>query len=145
MNWVDLFFTPRGRVGRGLFWAIFGAWLGIDLLLRGGISAAARWSGNEVFVALLFWGWLSFTCITYFPMLALGIKRLHDIGRSGWWMALPVGTSAAAVLMMIALFRQQLGSALVLLPLTLLLGAGSLVTLVFWLLPGDDDNAHGVA
>lgn len=146
MNLVTLFFSPRGRVGRGTFWTIILIWLGLDVLLRAGISAAARWSGDEVVVALFFWAWIVYSLATYFPMLAVSIKRLHDTGRSGYWMALPIGATASAFLMITAIFRQALGSMLLLMLLCGLLSFGSLVLLWFWGQPGDEGyNEYGAA
>lgn len=33
--------------------------------------------------------WIPFL-ITFIPMLASAIRRLHDVGRSGWWVLVPV-------------------------------------------------------
>lgn len=146
MNWVSLLLSPTGRVGRGVFWAFVGGWFALDAVFRGAISAAARWSGNEVVVAVFFWLWIVFTLATYFPIIALAIKRLHDTGRSGYWMGLPIGATASGVLLIAAIFRQSLGSLLLLSLLCIVLGFGSLVLLYFWIQPGDDGrNEYGDA
>jgi len=47
------------------------------------------------------------------PGLAIGVRRLHDTGKSGWWMLLA------------------------------LTGVGAIVLLVFFILDSDDDNKYG--
>lgn len=36
----------------------------------------------------------AFQAITFIPGLALGVRRLHDIGKSGWWMLLGIAAAA---------------------------------------------------
>ena len=48
-----------------------------------------------------YWWWVLFTALvaiiplsilaTFIPSLALASRRLHDIGKSGWWQILPLG------------------------------------------------------
>ena len=33
--------------------------------------------------------WL-FTAATFFPAIAVGARRLHDVGKSGWWQLLVI-------------------------------------------------------
>jgi uncharacterized membrane protein YhaH (DUF805 family) len=37
------------------------------------------------------------TLVFFIPSLAVSVRRLHDIGRSGWWYLLPVGALIAWV------------------------------------------------
>jgi uncharacterized membrane protein YhaH (DUF805 family) len=53
--------------------------------LRGSVSLVAAFTGDERVVAIAFWAWVAFGVVTYFPMTALLVKRLHDTGRSGAW------------------------------------------------------------
>lgn len=32
--------------------------------------------------------WVALFCVTLLPTLAIGARRLHDVGRSGWWLIL---------------------------------------------------------
>jgi uncharacterized membrane protein YhaH (DUF805 family) len=84
----DLFFSYEGKIGRTDFWVaqiflgviVFVAVLigiGIDELLYPnllGLFGVAVW-----FLAMIFGMWCS---------LVLQIKRLHDLGKSGWWLLL---------------------------------------------------------
>lgn len=40
-----------------------------------------------------------FSLAMFLPMLAAGWRRLHDTGRSGWWLLMPLGVSLAAGLL----------------------------------------------
>lgn len=65
-----------GRSRRAEFWSF---WL-ITMLI--GI-VASRWDGmlfdnNEFFEGLV-------NLIFFLPTISVGARRLHDIGRSGWW------------------------------------------------------------
>lgn len=46
-------------------------------------------------LVLLFDQWvdIAFTIVTFVPYLAVGVRRLHDTGRSGWnllWVVIPI-------------------------------------------------------
>jgi uncharacterized membrane protein YhaH (DUF805 family) len=78
IDWPSLLFSPNGRISRRYFWVGLGIWL------------AASWLAWLIpsFIApllayLLTWIW---ACVS--------IKRLHDMGRSGWLIVAPfiVGT-----------------------------------------------------
>jgi uncharacterized membrane protein YhaH (DUF805 family) len=38
--------------------------------------------------------------VTFIPSLAVGVRRLHDTDRTGWWMLLPILPYAAAFAML---------------------------------------------
>lgn len=146
MNPIELFFSTRGRVGRGLYWACIGGWIAIDLALRGALAAVSHWSSNEALAAVFFWAWVGFSIVTYFPLTALVIKRLHDAGRSGWWTIFQHGMLACLMLVVIAVARMALGSMLMWMVLLLACSVGVLIVFVFTLLPGDDGhNEYGIA
>ncbi len=146
MNLTELFFTPRGRVARGKYWMIFGIWLLLDAALRGAMGLASVWSGNEVVVAVFFWAWVSYSVVTIFPMTALSIKRLHDSGRSGYWMLAPIGCQVSLVMMLVTIFQGNFGSTLLYVGLLLITSLLSLVVFIFLLLAGEDgSNEYGFA
>jgi uncharacterized membrane protein YhaH (DUF805 family) len=145
MDLVQLFFTTQGRVGRGKYWAIIGIWFLLDLLFRGGVSAAANWSGDEVVVAIFYWSFLVFSAASYFPITAVAVKRLHDAGYSGYWMMFQHGFILSLVLMLVAVSKMALGSLLFLSIILLLCGLGMLVGLILTLLPSTGANEHDFA
>lgn len=75
----NLLFSHHGRVGRGLWW-----FMQVTLWLFGVITL---WVYHEfgfhdaVFGAIL-------TLVLFVIRLKLNIKRLHDRGKSGWWLLL---------------------------------------------------------
>src|SRR5579862_3389043 len=74
---VSLFFSFRGRVGRGDFW--YAALVVLSALAVFDVAMDRLFDRSLpiVLVAAIVWS-----------LLALGIKRYHDIGRSGWWLLL---------------------------------------------------------
>ena len=70
MDWKSLFFSAEGRIGRQVFW--------IGWLMLLGAHVVAGWIpliGQVIALAAIF-AWV-----------CLCTKRLHDMGRSGWWQA----------------------------------------------------------
>lgn len=73
MDWKSLFFSAEGRIGRQAFW--------IGWLMLLGAHVVAGWIpliGQVIALAAIF-AWV-----------CLCAKRLHDMGRSGWWQLLPI-------------------------------------------------------
>ena len=72
-------------------------------------------SGLFTILLVIFWIlWIIVVIALYIPLLAVGCRRLHDRGQSGW------------------------------LQLLLLVPCGNIVLLVFWVLEGTPgDNAYG--
>ena len=87
VNFVELLCSTHGRVGRGLYWSCIGIWFVIDIILRVSVNVVSAFTHNENVIAIAFWAWFCFGIVTYFPMMALQVKRLHDVGRSGYWTA----------------------------------------------------------
>lgn len=81
---MDKYFTFSGRARRSEFW-----WFYVFTLL-------ANWAATVAFAATfnnpaainIMINLVSL--IFLFPTLAVGSRRLHDIGKSGWWMLLPL-------------------------------------------------------
>ena len=75
--WRSLF-TARGRISRGRFWTVT-ALCWIAQIMGGAVAAA---SGDSPFATVL----AGVIVLAAFPInLFATIKRLHDMGRSGWW------------------------------------------------------------
>ncbi len=71
MNFANLMFSPHGRIGRSKFWV---GWL---ILLAGNVLAGLLpIVGSILSIALLYVG----VCVYG--------KRLHDMGKSAWWLLL---------------------------------------------------------
>lgn len=106
MNWGTVFFGFAGRLNRAKYWFVVLAnaivWAAVVLiaqLLRDSVETievmgqTAFAFGVTGITALLFSAWTG---------LAVGVKRLHDRGKSGWWILLfwlvPLALSAVAAL-----------------------------------------------
>lgn len=77
MTWVTLLFSPEGRINRLHFWL---SWL--VLFGFGFVMALIPVLGHFVLL-------LSLYC-----HICVYSKRLHDMGRSGWWQILPFLTGS---------------------------------------------------
>lgn len=123
-----------GRASRSEFWAFL---LFVTLL-----TAAAHYadgtSGRDVTIALnMGMIELSVTLALLLPSITVGVRRLHDSGKSGWWMMLVylpwLATLAAGTNQ--ALLIAASGAFL----------AGGIAWIVLLLLPGDaGENAFGM-
>jgi uncharacterized membrane protein YhaH (DUF805 family) len=90
---LALYFSPKGRIGRATFWRhgvlalVLLDIVGIALLQIAGMDGDYA---QRLVELLLLW-----------PALVISIKRWHDIGRSGWFVAInlvpAVGQIAALV------------------------------------------------
>ena len=73
--YIDAFkhyFDFQGRTGRKAFW-YFVLWNFI-------ISFVLSWISKDLANV--------YSLIVLIPSLAIGVRRLHDIGKSGWWILL---------------------------------------------------------
>lgn len=73
---------PRGRIARGRFVVSFAILLALGYVLVQGLDATLGEMAGTVVVALLLW-----------LAAMLSARRLHDTGRSAWWLmvfAVPV-------------------------------------------------------
>ena len=144
-----------GRAGRREFWLfmlvhyIIGAVLSaVDLMVFfGGSIDRILDESFPLFPITTIYGLL-----VLIPGLALSVRRLHDIGRSGWWQALVAFWPLTGVFGFLVAALDESGSsaeALALpgiLTLISLIAAviGSIILLVFAVRKGDDgDNAYG--
>lgn len=84
-SWTRLF-SFRGRAGRGEYWRL----LGLSVLAGVGISALALVPGGQVIGVPL-------SLAANVVQWAVIARRLHDLGRSGWWQvpATALGMAAA--------------------------------------------------
>jgi uncharacterized membrane protein YhaH (DUF805 family) len=97
-------FNGRSRRSEFWLWILFRILLGMVL----GIGALA-WLAPvlpqvhdhpEMFLPRYFTVWPSFTLINlalFIPTLAVGVRRLHDINRSGWWIIMPIVVAMVGV------------------------------------------------
>jgi uncharacterized membrane protein YhaH (DUF805 family) len=88
-------FCYTGRVSRKDYWMAV-LWYAISVLISGVVAILFKLPmGLPFFVQEVILGWLFYIIIlalvlyvmcSFFVFLALGVRRIHDIGLSGWWM-----------------------------------------------------------
>ena len=121
---ISKFATFDGRATRSEFWwfYLFAALVGfigyVPILILTVIGASSNDGAiSSIFTILtaIFWIlWFIVVIALYIPLLAVGSRRLHDRGQSGW------------------------------LQLLLLVPCGNIVLIVFWVMEGTPgDNAYG--
>ena len=88
MNWylkvLKQYADFSGRARRTEFWMfiLFNAIIGLALIMVGAIAAAISNSGSTFFIGIVLLCIYNLAIII--PSLAVIVRRLHDIGKSGW-------------------------------------------------------------
>ncbi|WP_447927718.1 DUF805 domain-containing protein [Vreelandella sp. EE27] len=85
-----------------------------------------------------------FSLVIILPTLSISVRRLHDTGRRGWWLLLPVVLLLlwfVLVIMFTQVALSTAGQAMFYVSLT----ASYIVILVFHVLPSHGDNRFGPA
>ena len=79
MNWyLDAwknYANFKGRARRKAYWMFVLIWLIAAMIL---VAIDNALGTNGIFAGLYF-------LASFVPLLALAVRRLHDIGKSGWW------------------------------------------------------------
>jgi uncharacterized membrane protein YhaH (DUF805 family) len=94
MDWTTLLFSFQGRINRGKYWLAVLIYVVVWVVF---VAAVFMWIGgmniDNLFsfagAGLLIWliGFILFVAGLW-SGLAIGIKRLHDRDKSGWWILL---------------------------------------------------------
>ena len=87
----EKFFKLNGRAPRVEFWCfmLFSLLLNIALTLVDSLPILPIDIASIV------------SLVMFFPSLAVTVRRLHDLDRSGWYIAIPVGAVLVAALLLI--------------------------------------------
>ncbi|ODA65967.1 hypothetical protein A7A08_03110 [Methyloligella halotolerans] len=98
MDLKHLYLTLRGRIGRQTFWMamipLFVAYWVASILIH---VMAASMAGNQVMGALASGMIMVVSAAFLIGFIAVCVKRLHDRGKSGWWMAGLYAVSLAGI------------------------------------------------
>jgi len=94
MEWTTLLFSFTGRINRGRYWlavliytAVWTTFIAASLVWLGGLDIDNLFSFAGAGLVIWLIGFLLFIVLTW-SGLAVGIKRLHDRDKSGWWILL---------------------------------------------------------
>ncbi len=94
MDWTTLFLSFKGRLNRGRYWLavltfmlVWGIYFLSILTWLGGFDTDTLLQSTGAAVAILLVGAVLFLLILW-SGLAVGVKRLHDREKSGWWILL---------------------------------------------------------
>lgn len=94
------FFAISGRLGRMRF-VTYGLISAILIMMVGGIAAAVLIPLNPVFSAAIY---MAILLASMIYGISLYVRRLHDLGRSGWWSLLMMTPLLNLVLLIYVLF-----------------------------------------
>ncbi len=88
----------QGRSSRGAYW-----WVTLGfVLLSVGVNILAAIAGDAGFlVAILGLALLLFSLASIIPGLALAFRRLHDTGRSAWWLLIGLIPLVGAIVLIV--------------------------------------------
>ena len=91
-------FSGRAPRSEYWWWVLFGALLGAGVgAVAGMVDAVA---GTKIFVSIAD---IVLSLGLLLPNLAVAVRRLHDLNRSGWWLALLYGLLLALLVVVIVL------------------------------------------
>ena len=79
------YFSFNGRSSRREFWSLYLIWCAVDLMV-----VLIRPGSFENLIETIYTTSVFSYLIFFFPILGASIRRLHDIGKSGWWCICPV-------------------------------------------------------
>jgi uncharacterized membrane protein YhaH (DUF805 family) len=94
MNWTTLLFSFKGRINRGKYWlavliymAVWTTFIAVSLVWLGGLNIdnLLSFAGAGLLIWLV---GLVLLVLETWSGLAVGVKRLHDRNKSGWWILL---------------------------------------------------------
>jgi uncharacterized membrane protein YhaH (DUF805 family) len=81
MNFVNLFISPSGRINRAKFWIAILIFTVVNLLNAGMVLFTDGGTGVVILNGIV-------TLLVAASGVLVGIKRLHDRNKSGWWVLL---------------------------------------------------------
>ncbi len=109
------YFEFNGRSSRTEYWHIFFLWIILTLCIEIIDASSHNLLIEDYWVSDKHPGFLGSnlhllcSVISTVPFISLGVRRLHDIGRSGWWYLLTFTIIGILVLLFWAIEESQKG------------------------------------
>ena len=106
MNWylevLKKYAVFSGRARRKEYWMffLFNIIIVVVLGFIEGVIGLAPESDQSVLAML-------YSLAVFLPGLAVGIRRLHDTGRSGWWLLLAIIPIVGAIILLVFLVQDS--------------------------------------
>ena len=100
MNWylevLRKYAVFDGRARRTEFWLffLFNCIIALVLSIIEAIVGIAPIAGASILGSL-------YMLVVFIPYLAVGVRRLHDTGRSGWWMLIYIMPLIGAIVLLV--------------------------------------------
>jgi uncharacterized membrane protein YhaH (DUF805 family) len=101
VNWfliaLKKYATFEGRAQRSEYWyfVLFYVLIYIGLAILDGLMSGFSRSGSMGILAAIF------SLAMFVPSLAVGVRRLHDTGRSGWWLLIALIPLIGAIVLLV--------------------------------------------
>ena len=95
INWSNLLFGFSGRINRAKWWLTVLVTVIINIL----VSVTTNAVQSTAIIGII--GLISFV-VVFWIYLAAGVKRLHDLNRTGAWLVVFLGTPVVAMIFLIA-------------------------------------------
>ncbi|MGB5598315.1 MAG: DUF805 domain-containing protein [Thiothrix litoralis] len=99
-------FTGRGSRSEYWYYTLVNLIIFAIFMILLNVAGASGVTELAMGAAILF---LLYALATLIPSIAVAVRRLHDTGRSGWWMLLAVVPIASLVLLVFMVLDSQAG------------------------------------
>ncbi len=97
MTILKLLFSFKGRINRATWWLLTLSIAILNTIIAKLLSPA--FPPIQIGAQSIHQADLIASTITFFPVLAIGAKRLHDRNKSGWWLAIYAAPAVLVLLM----------------------------------------------
>lgn len=143
---VGKYATFKGRAPRSEYWWFNLFYVLVSMCMHAAFMGIGMGIGGlaGLYVALNICSLLT-VLVFFLPLLAVTVRRLHDIGRSAWWLLLCyVPLLLVLVLALCMMLLPNVSMLMVLYSAIFMVIVGCVVLLVFMLLGSDDENKYGL-